>query len=88
MYEQRAIVVRQVGQRNEIAEKISEGIWEAEARRLQAEVDMLRAQLAEAEARVGVFNWGYQEQKLRRLRAECELDKRKASIWSRIFALI
>lgn len=87
MYEQKAIVVRQLGERD-VAYAITEGIWEAECRRLQAEVDMLREQLREAEARVGLFSWGYQDQQRRRLRAECRLDKRKASIWQRLAALI
>lgn len=87
MYEQKAIVVRQLGERD-VAYAITEGIWEAECRRLQEENEMLREQLREAEARVGLFNWGYQEQRRKRLSAECRLDKRKASIWQRLAALI
>lgn len=85
---QRAIVVRQIGEENEVSRQISEGIWEAECHRLEAENAQLRAQLREAEARVGLFGWGYNQQRAKRLQAECKLDKRKASIWGKIASLI
>ncbi len=67
-----------------MSQGISEGIWAAECRRLEAENAELRRRLAEAEARVGLFCWGLENERERRIEAQCKLNKRKASVWHKL----
>lgn len=83
----RAVVVRQGGD-SMVSGRISEGIWEAEARRLQAENEYLREQLRIAEARVGLFNWGMEQEQHRRRTAEARVNKRRRGIYQRVMELI
>ena len=69
-----------------IADELRSGMMAAELKRVEEENRMLRELLSEAKERIELYAWALENERLRNMELQGQLDRKKSRLYNRMLA--